>query len=75
MEPKKERRPSRQPQIFGHYVPVRQNGIYSAQHVYRQVRDGILPPLHQRAPGCRAYLGPEHYAVWGLPFPTKAMTA
>jgi len=69
------RKPKKPPTLFGDYVPVRQNGVYTPTHIYRLEREGRIPPLHRRARGCRAYLGPEHYAVLGFAPPTKAEAA
>jgi len=57
------------------YVPVKLNGLYTTQHIYRLEREGRIPPLHRRRRGCRAYLGPEHYAVLGFAPPTKPEAA
>jgi len=61
----------RPPRAFGHYVPVRLNGLYTPQHIYRLEAEGRIPPLHRRARGCRAYLGPEHYAALGFASPIE----
>jgi hypothetical protein len=43
---------------------LRDLGIqYCWGHIKRLARQGKIPPLHQRAPGCKCSLGEEHIAA------------